>query len=156
MSTSQRNRTLLIDVSPYVGDVLRTQTLLVLEFTHHLYEDISSFCPESQYALSVIYRDAFAVIDALGWQRPDEPPERVEVPLTAGHIEQLRHRRYDLGMTNIDRLPENKGPISRRSSRRSPSTVALPGCWTGSSSGSTRATRRRTTRPRRPAGAEAS
>jgi hypothetical protein len=112
MSTPQRNRTLMIAVDPYVGDVLRTQTLLVLEFTHHLYEDSSSFCPEAQYALSVIFRDAFAVIDALGWQRPDEPPERVEVPLTAGHIEQLRHRRYDLGMTNIDRLPENNGPIS--------------------------------------------
>jgi hypothetical protein len=112
MSTPQRNRTLMIAVSPYVGDVVRTQTLLVLEFTHHLYEDISSFCPEAQFALSVIFRDAFAVIDTLGWQRPDEPPERVEVPLTAGHIEQLRRRRHDLGMTNIDRLPEDNGPIS--------------------------------------------
>jgi hypothetical protein len=112
MSTPQRNRTLMIDVSPYVGDVLRTQTLLVLEFTHHHYEDISSFCPEAQYALSEIFRDAFAVIDALGWQRPDESPERLEVPLTVEHIEQLRRRRHDLGMTNIDRLPENNGPIS--------------------------------------------
>jgi hypothetical protein len=112
MSTPQRNRTLMIAVDPSVGDVLRTQTLLVLEFTHHLYEDISSFCPEAQYALSVIFRDAFAVIDAVGWQRPDEPPERVEVPLTAGHVEQLRRRRYDLAMTNIDRLPDDNGPIS--------------------------------------------
>jgi hypothetical protein len=112
MSIPQRNRTLMIAVDPYVGDVVRTQTLLVLEFTHDLFEDISSFCPEAQYALSVIFRDAFAVRDALGWERPAEPPECVEIPLTSGHIEQLRHRRHDLGLANIDRLPENNGPIS--------------------------------------------
>jgi hypothetical protein len=32
-------------------------------------------------------------MDAVGWERAAEPPERVEVPLTVGHIEQLRHRR---------------------------------------------------------------
>ena len=112
MSTSQHSRALMVAVDRHVGDVLRTQTLLVMEFARHLYEDISSFCPEAQYAVSVIYRDAFAVMDALGWQRPEEPLERVEVPLTAGHIEQLRHRHRDLGLASIDRLPENSGPIS--------------------------------------------
>lgn len=112
MSTRQRNRTLMIAVDPYVGDVVRTQTIQVLEFTHHLYEDISSFCPEAQYNLSVIFRDAFAVMDALGWERPAEPPERVEIPLTAGHVDQLHRRRHDLGLANIDRLPEDNGPIS--------------------------------------------
>jgi hypothetical protein len=112
MSTYQRNRTLLIAVDPHLGDVLRTQTILVLEFAHHLYEDISSFCPEAQHALSVIWRDAFDVMDALGWRRPAESPATIEVPLTAGHIEQLRHRRCDLAMTNLDLLPEDNGPIS--------------------------------------------
>jgi hypothetical protein len=28
----------------------------------------------------------------------------VDVPLTVGHIDRLRRRRYDLGMANLDRL----------------------------------------------------
>ena len=112
MSTPQRIPTLMIAVDPHVADVVRTQTIQVLELTHHLYEDISSFCPEAQYNLSVIFRDAFAVMDALGWERPAEPPERVEIPLTAGHVDQLHRRRHDLGLQNIDLLPEDNGPIS--------------------------------------------
>jgi hypothetical protein len=40
----------------------------------------------------------------IGWRRPEEPPETVNVPITPGHAEQLFRRRYDLGHTNIDRL----------------------------------------------------
>lgn len=40
----------------------------------------------------------------IGWRRPEEPPETVNVPITPGHAEQLFLRRYELGHTNIDRL----------------------------------------------------
>jgi hypothetical protein len=103
MSTQQRNDACLIAVDPSQADVLRLQTLRVLEANHDYFEDLLEFGPEAQHALSVIYRDAFAVLDALGWRRP-ENPDTVDVPLTTGHIDQLRRRRYDLGHTNIDRL----------------------------------------------------
>jgi hypothetical protein len=102
MSTQQRNHACPIAVDPSLGDILRRETLVVLEDHHHYFEDFSEFSAEAQHALSVIFRDGFAVLDALGW--PDPHQGTIEVPLTAGHIDRLRRRRYDLGMANLDRL----------------------------------------------------
>lgn len=106
MSTQQRNSVCVVSVDPSTADVLRHQTLVVLEANHYYFEEILEFGPEAQHALSVIYRDAFAVLDAVGWRRPGEPPESVEVAFTDGFIEQLHRRRYDLGHTNIDRVSQ--------------------------------------------------
>jgi hypothetical protein len=104
VSTTQRNGAAMIGVDPSTADVLRQQTLVTLEANHYYFEEILAFGPEAQFALSQIYRDAFAVLDAIGWRRPDDPPASVDVPITPGHAEQLFARRYDLGHTNIDRL----------------------------------------------------
>ena len=104
MSTQQPNSACLVSVDPSTADILRRQTLIILEANHYYFEDILEFGPEAQHALSVIYRDAFNVLDAIGWRRPEPPPATVDVPFTAGFVEQLRQRRYDLGHTNIDRL----------------------------------------------------
>jgi hypothetical protein len=108
MSTPQPNADVrVLAVSPDTADVLRVETKKVLMFNHEYFEDFLDFGPEAQYALSVIYRDAFAVIDAVGWERdPDNPNEAIDVPLTFGHIDQLRRRRWDLAATNIDRLDD--------------------------------------------------
>jgi hypothetical protein len=103
MSTQQRNDARVAAVGSSAADVLRQQTLVVLEANHHFFEEILEFGPEAQLVLATIYRDAFAVLDAIGW-RPDDPPVSVDVPITPGHAEQLFKRRYDLGHTNIDRL----------------------------------------------------
>jgi hypothetical protein len=106
MSTQQRNSACVVSVDPSTADVLRHQTLVVLEANHYYFEEILEFGPEAQHALSVIYRDAFAVLDAIGWRCPEEPVT-VDVPFTAGFIEQLHRRRYDLGHTNIDRVSQD-------------------------------------------------
>jgi hypothetical protein len=103
MSTTQRNSACLVPVDPSLADVLRHQTLVVLEANHHYFEELLDFGPEAQFALSVIYRDAFAVLDAIGWG-PDATAGPVDVPLTDGQVEQLRRQRFDLGHTNINRL----------------------------------------------------
>ncbi|WP_445148366.1 hypothetical protein [Baekduia sp. Peel2402] len=103
MSTQQRNHACLVAVDPSTADVLRHQTLVVLEANHYFFEELPQFSPEAQHALSVIYRDAFAVLDAIGWS-PDASAGPVDVPLTDGHIDQLRRCRFDLGVTNINRL----------------------------------------------------
>jgi hypothetical protein len=105
MSTQQRISACVVSVDPSTADVLRHQTLVVLEANHYFFEEILEFGPEAQHALSDIYRDAFAVLDAIGWRRPDEPVT-VEVEFTAGFVEQLHRRRYDLGHTNIDRVSQ--------------------------------------------------
>jgi hypothetical protein len=106
MSTQQRISACVVSVDPSTADVLRHQTLVVLEANHYYFEEILEFGPEAQHALSVIYRDAFAVLDAIGWRRPEDPPATVDAPFTAGFIEQLHRRRYDLGHTNIDRVAQ--------------------------------------------------
>ena len=95
MSTQQRNSACSLSVDPSTVDVLRRQTLVVLEANHYFFEEILEFGPEAQHALSVIYRDAFAVLDAIGWS-PDPAA-------SAGHIDQLRRCSHDLRVTNINR-----------------------------------------------------
>jgi hypothetical protein len=105
MSTAQRNDARLIAVDPQLGDILRTQTLAVLVFNNHYFDELLDLGPEAQHALSIIYRDAFAVLDALGWH-PNPAATTTDVPLATGHIDQLHRCRYDLGMTNLDRLAD--------------------------------------------------
>jgi hypothetical protein len=104
MSAIQRNDAVLVGVDPSTADVLRQQTLVTLEANHHFFEEILNFGPDAQLALAQRYRDAFALLDAISWRRPDDPPASVEVPITPGLVEQLFQRRYELGHGNIDRL----------------------------------------------------
>jgi hypothetical protein len=96
-----------ITVDPSTADVLRVEAKKVLMFNHEPFEDFLDYIPTRQLALADIFRDATAVIDALGWD-PDTTThtERVEVPLTTGHIEQLQRRRCDLLDTNLDLLSD--------------------------------------------------
>ncbi|HEY4267804.1 MAG TPA: hypothetical protein VGM94_06390 [Galbitalea sp.] len=103
MSTPQRNDACVISVDSPLGEILRHQTLVVLEANHHHFEDLLDLNPQAQHAVSVIYRDAFAVLDALGWT-PGPNAEPINVPLTAGYLLQLRRRHQDLIHTNLDRL----------------------------------------------------
>jgi hypothetical protein len=112
MSSAQRNDACLVTVDREVGAVLRHQTLVVLEANHHAFEDVLLLGTDARRALSAIYRDAFAVLDAVGWGEEDAR-DAADVPLTAGHLEQLARRRLDLGHTNIDRL-ELDGPAVDR------------------------------------------
>src|ERR1041384_6268829 len=80
MSTQQRISACVVSVDPSTVDVLRRQTLVVLEANHYFFEDLPEFGPEAQFALSVIYRDAFAVLDAIG-SAPDPP----RGPFAPGH-----------------------------------------------------------------------
>ncbi len=107
MSTPQRNHACRITVATSDADVLRTEAKKVLMFNHEEFEDFLDYVPVKQLELADIYRDATAVIDALGWD-PDINPPRTsfEVPLTRGHIEQLHNRRADLLDTNLDLLSD--------------------------------------------------
>jgi hypothetical protein len=102
MSTQQRNSACVVRVDPSTVDILRRQTLVVLETNHYFFEEILEFGPEAQHALSVIYRDAFAVLDAIGWAET-QAAGPIDVSLTVGHIDQLRRCSYDLRVTNINR-----------------------------------------------------
>jgi hypothetical protein len=104
MSTTQRNDAVLIGVDPPTADVLREQTLAALEANHYFFEELLTYGPDAQLALAQLYVDAFTILDTIGWHRPTTPPTSIDVPLTPRITQQLLHRRYDLGHTNIDRL----------------------------------------------------
>ena len=107
MSAHQGNSACRISVDPPTADVLRIEAKKVLMFNHDPFEDFLDYTPRRQLKLADIYRDATAVIDALGWD-PEMAPhtDDVEVPLTPGHIQQLHERRCDLLATNLDLLTD--------------------------------------------------
>jgi hypothetical protein len=106
MSTPQGNPACRITVDPSTADVLRLETKKVLMFNHDPFEDFLDYVPAKQLALADIYRDATAVIDALGWDPTPPHRDSVEVPLTAAHIHQLHKRRCDLLDCNLDLLDD--------------------------------------------------
>ncbi len=105
MSAHQGSSACRITVDPSTADVLRIEAKKVFMFNHEPLEDFIDYVPAKQLALADIFRDATAVIDALGWD-PDTVARRdsVEVPLTRGHVQQLHRRRCDLLDTNLDLL----------------------------------------------------
>jgi hypothetical protein len=107
MSAPQGSYGCRITVSPSDADVLRVEAKKVLMFNHEDFENYLDYVPVKQLELADIYRDATAVIDALGWD-PDicVPSKSVDVPLTHAHIEQLHNRRSDLLDTNLDLLTD--------------------------------------------------
>jgi hypothetical protein len=107
MSAPQGSYGCHITVSPSDADVLRIEAKKVLMFNHEDFENYLDYLPVKQLALADIFRDATAVIDAVGWD-PDicVPLTSVDVPLTRGHIEQLHTRRADLLDTNLDLLTD--------------------------------------------------
>jgi hypothetical protein len=106
MSTPQRNHACRITVDPSTADVLRIEAKKVLMFNHEPFEDFLDYIPALQLTLADIYRDATAVIDALGWDPDTAVHTSVEVPLTTSHVHQLHKRRCDLLDTNLDLLTD--------------------------------------------------
>jgi hypothetical protein len=107
MSAPQGSYACRITVSPSDADVLRVEAKKVLMFNHEEFEDFLAYVPVKQLELADVFRDATAVIDALGWD-PDIhlPRDTFDVPVTRGHIEQLHKRRADLLDTNLDLLTD--------------------------------------------------
>ena len=107
MSAHQGSFACRITVSPSDADVLRVEAKKVLMFNHEPFEDYLDYVPVKQLQLADIYRDATAVIDALGWDPDINPPRNTyTIPLTHAHIQQLHRRRADLLDTNLDLLTD--------------------------------------------------
>jgi hypothetical protein len=107
MSAPQGSYGCRITVTTSDADVLRVEAKKVLMFNHEEFEDFLDYVPVKQLALADIFRDATAVIDALGWDPRINPPrETFTVPLTHGHIEQLHKQRTDLLDHNLDLISD--------------------------------------------------
>jgi hypothetical protein len=101
----------MVIVDREIADALRLEAKKVVMFEHDAFEDFLDFSPEAQYGLATRFRTAFDVIDILGWDR-DEATTTFEVPLTDDLVGLLDIHCKDLALTNVDRLPEDNGPIS--------------------------------------------
>jgi hypothetical protein len=107
MSTHQGNSACPITVDRLTADAWRIEAKKVLMFNHEPFEDYLDYLPPRQLALANIYRDATAVIDAVGWDPAKaEQAQSVEVPITPSHVQQLHKRRCDLLDTNLDLLED--------------------------------------------------
>ena len=103
MSSSQRNEARTITVDPSLAEILRLQTLVVLEFNHEPFEDVRDLAASELLALASIWRDAISVLDSVGWL-PSEGTTAIDVVVTAGHVALLRRLRDDEATAIIECL----------------------------------------------------
>ncbi len=107
MSAPQGSYGCRITVISSDADVLRIEAKKVLMFNHEEFENFLDHVPVKQLRLADIFRDATAVIDAVGWDPRINPPRTTfTVPLTPGHVEQLHKGRADLLDHNLDLISD--------------------------------------------------
>jgi hypothetical protein len=93
----------VVTVDAGLREVLRSQTLLVLEFNHEPFEDLRDLEPAELLASAAIFRDAISVLDTIGWL-PSEQTTTVELSVSAGHLVQLERLRADLTQSILEGL----------------------------------------------------
>jgi hypothetical protein len=98
----------LVSVDAELREVLRSQTLMVLEFGHEPFEQLRDLQPAELLALATTFRDAFAILDVIGWL-PTPQTIAVEVEITPSHLAQLEHRRVDLEQSIREQLDDRQG-----------------------------------------------
>lgn len=103
MSSSEPTGASSVAIDPALGEILRDQTLLILELTSGEFEDARDLPPAELLALAATFRDAFVVLDTIGWL-PGQQTDTVQVTITAGHVAQLGRLRADLGIGIFDHL----------------------------------------------------
>jgi hypothetical protein len=67
VAANNTNIARVVTVDPGLRDVLRSQTLLVLDFNHEPFEDVCDLEPAALLATASILRDAITVLDTIGW-----------------------------------------------------------------------------------------
>jgi predicted component of type VI protein secretion system len=93
----------VVTVDPGLREVLRSQTLLVLEFNHEPFEDLRDLAPAELLTSAAIFRDAITVLDTIGWL-PSKQTATVELSVSAGHLAQLERLRADLTQSIVEGL----------------------------------------------------
>jgi hypothetical protein len=101
--SAHEDGTRVLTVTPDLVGVLRSQSLMVLEWNHEPLEDIRLLAPSELVALGSIFRDAIGVLDTIGWL-PAEHTAPIKVAITLGHIAQLERLREDLTQSIRERL----------------------------------------------------
>ena len=98
----------LVTVDAELREVLRSQTLMVLEFGHEPFEELRDLQPAELLALATTFRDAFAILDVIGWLATPQTIA-VDVEITPSHLAQLEHRRVDLEQSIGEQLDGRQG-----------------------------------------------
>jgi hypothetical protein len=98
----------VVAADPELVEVLRLQTLLVLEANHEPLDEVRDLEPSELLEVASILRDAIAVLDTIGWL-PTDPIKPMDLVISEGHLTQLRRRRTDIAMTILDRLDSREG-----------------------------------------------
>jgi hypothetical protein len=103
IARKNRGGSRVVTLNAELRDVLRYQTLMVLEFAHNPFEEVRALQPAELLAVAATFRDAFAVLDVIGWL-PTPQTAPVEVAITRRHFTQLKQRRADVATSILDRL----------------------------------------------------
>jgi hypothetical protein len=93
----------VVAIDAGLREVLRAQSLLVLAFNHHRFEDVCDLEPAMLLGAASIFRDAMVVLDTIGWLATGQTAT-VEIAITPGHLAQLQRLRSDVATRILDRL----------------------------------------------------
>jgi hypothetical protein len=104
MSTPQPNDARIVRVSSTQRATLRRQTWEILDLEHHRFEAFAE-----QRATATLFRDALALLDALG-----HDTSALDLTLTARHITHLEARRTDLTQAIADHPDDEHHTLTDR------------------------------------------
>ena len=102
--------TSVLAADPELVDVLRLQTLLVLEDNHEPLEEVRDLSPFKLLAAAAIFRDAIAVLDTIGWLETEQT-DAMDLAITPGHLAQLQRRRAEISLTLLDHLARRREAV---------------------------------------------
>jgi hypothetical protein len=103
-AANDNNNRGVLTIEPGLRGLLRSQTLVVLEFSHVRFDEARDLGPSELRAAASIFRNAIAVLDAIGWLDGKQDAIHAQVAVTAAHREQLERVRVDVAMSVIDCL----------------------------------------------------
>jgi hypothetical protein len=94
----------IVVIEPGLREVLRSQTLAILDFTHDRFDEARDLEPSKLLAAASIFRDAIAVLDTIGWVAGEQDQRPARVTMTRGHLAQLQWLRGDVAMSIVTGL----------------------------------------------------
>jgi hypothetical protein len=102
------NLSRVVVIEAGLREVLRSQTLVVMEFTHDRFDEARDLEPSKLLAAASIFRDAIAVLDTIGWVAGEQDQRPARVTMTPSHLAQLQWLRSDVAMSLVTGLDDRE------------------------------------------------
>ncbi|MCU1675563.1 MAG: hypothetical protein JWM93_321 [Frankiales bacterium] len=98
----------VVVIEPGRREVLRSQTLAILDFIHDRFDEARDLEPSKLLVAASLFRDAITVLDIIGWVAGEQDQRPARVTMTRGHLAQLEWLRGDVAMSIVTSLDDRE------------------------------------------------